>query len=32
MLDAGWPDRDSIEGGLIDPVDPMFVTNLFESM
>jgi putative phosphoesterase len=32
MLDVGWPDRDSIEGGLIDPVDPMFVTNLFESI
>lgn len=32
MLDAGWPDRDSIEGGLIDPVDPMFVTNLFEGI
>jgi predicted phosphodiesterase len=32
MLDAGWPDRDSIEGGLIDPVDPMFVTNLFERL
>jgi predicted phosphodiesterase len=32
MLDAGWPDRDSIEGGLIDPVDPMFVTKLFEGI
>ena len=30
MLAAGWPDRDSIEGGLTDPVDPMFVTKLFE--
>ncbi len=32
MLDAGWPDRDSIEGGLIDPVDPMVVTKLFEGI
>jgi predicted phosphodiesterase len=32
MLDAGWPDHDSIEGGLIDPVDPMFVTELFEGI
>ncbi len=30
MLAAGWPDRRSIDGGLIDPVDPMFVTRLFE--
>jgi predicted phosphodiesterase len=30
MLDAGWPDERSIQGGLIDPVDPMFVTKLFE--
>jgi predicted phosphodiesterase len=30
MLDAGWPDQESIEAGLIDPVDPMFVTKLFE--
>ena len=32
MLDAGWLDRDSIEGGLIDPVDSMFVTKLFEGI
>lgn len=30
MLASGWPDQDSIHGGLIDPVDPMFVTKLFE--
>lgn len=30
MLAAGWPDRRSIDGGLIDPVEPMFVTRLFE--
>ena len=32
MLAAGWPDQDSIEAGLIDPVDPMFVTKLFEGI
>jgi hypothetical protein len=32
MLAAGWPDRRSIGGGLIDPVDPMFVTRLFEGV
>ncbi len=32
MLGAGWPDQDSIDGGLIDPVDPMFVTKLFEGV
>ncbi len=32
MLAAGWPDRDSIEGGLTDPVDPMVVTKLFEGV
>jgi predicted phosphodiesterase len=32
MLAAGWPDQDSIEGGLIDPVDPMVVTKLFEGV
>jgi predicted phosphodiesterase len=32
MLAAGWPDRRSIDGGLIDPVDPMFVTRLFEGL
>jgi predicted phosphodiesterase len=32
MLAAGWPDQRSIDGGLIDPVDPMFVTKLFEGI
>ncbi len=32
MLAAGWPDQRSIDGGLIDPVDPMFVTKLFEGV
>ena len=30
MLEAGWPDRQSVEAALIDPVDPMVVTRLFE--
>lgn len=32
MLAAGWPDQRSIDAGLIDPVDPMFVTKLFEGI
>jgi diadenosine tetraphosphatase ApaH/serine/threonine PP2A family protein phosphatase len=32
MLAAGWPDHRSIDGGLIDPVDPMFVTRHFEGL
>ncbi len=30
ILAAGWPDRQSIDASLIEPVDPMFVTRLFE--
>lgn len=30
ILAAGWPDRDSITASLLDPVDPMVVTRLFE--
>ncbi len=32
MLAAGWPDQRSIEAALIEPVDPMFVTKLFEGV
>ena len=32
MLAAGWPDQRSINGALIEPVDPMFVTKLFEGV
>jgi predicted phosphodiesterase len=32
MLDAGWPDQDSINAALINPVDPMFVTKLLEGL
>ena len=30
MLEAGWPDARSVEAALVDPVDPAFVTRLFE--
>jgi predicted phosphodiesterase len=30
MLAAGWPDERSIHAALIDPVDPMLITQLFE--
>jgi diadenosine tetraphosphatase ApaH/serine/threonine PP2A family protein phosphatase len=32
MLAARWPDERSIAAGLIEPVDPMFVTRLFEGV
>jgi predicted phosphodiesterase len=32
MLAAGWADERSIAAGLIEPVDPMFVTKLFEGL
>jgi predicted phosphodiesterase len=32
MLDAGWPDARSIGGALTDPVEPMVVTEIFESL
>jgi predicted phosphodiesterase len=32
MLAAGWPDQRSIDAALIDPVDPMAVTKLFEGV
>jgi predicted phosphodiesterase len=32
MLAAGWPDHRSLDGALIEPVDPMFVTKLFEGV
>jgi putative phosphoesterase len=30
MLDTGWPDERSIGAALIDPIEPVIVTNLFE--
>jgi hypothetical protein len=30
MLDTGYPDADSIEGSLIEPVDAIVVTQFFE--
>ena len=32
MLAAGWPDQESIRAALIEPVEPMEVTELFESL
>jgi len=32
MLGAGWPDQRSIDAALIDPIDPMFITRLFEGV
>jgi putative phosphoesterase len=32
MLGAGWPDARSIEAALIDPVEPIVVTRLFEGL
>ena len=31
MLEAGWPDARSIGGALTEPVEPMVVTEIFES-
>jgi predicted phosphodiesterase len=30
MLEAGWPDERSITAALIDPIDPIVITELFE--
>jgi predicted phosphodiesterase len=30
MIDAGWPDHESIQAALLAPVDPMVVTQIFE--
>lgn len=30
MLAAGWPDEDSVRAALIEPIDPLVVTRLFE--
>jgi diadenosine tetraphosphatase ApaH/serine/threonine PP2A family protein phosphatase len=32
MLDAGWPDERSIAAALIDPVEPLVVTEIFEEI
>jgi putative phosphoesterase len=32
ILAAGWPDEDSVRGALIEPVDPIIVTRLFEGL
>jgi hypothetical protein len=30
MLEAGWPDERSITAALIEPIDPLVITELFE--
>ncbi len=30
ILAAGWPDEQSVDAALITPVDPLFITRLFE--
>ena len=32
MLAAGWPDERSVGASLIDPVDPIEVTRIFEEI
>ncbi len=32
MLEAGWPDERSIRASLIEPVEPIVVTRIFEGM
>ena len=32
MLAAGWPDERSVMAALIDPIDPLVVTQLFEDL
>jgi hypothetical protein len=30
MLEAGWPDERSVNAALVDPVDAIVVTRIFE--
>ena len=32
MLAAGWPDERSIAGALVEPVEPIVVTRIFEGL
>ena len=32
MLEAGWPDERSIAAALIEPVEPIVVTRIFEGL
>jgi putative phosphoesterase len=32
MLEAGWPDERSIRAALVDPVEPIVVTRIFEEL
>ncbi len=32
MLEAGWPDARSVGGALVEPVEPIVVTRIFEEL
>jgi predicted phosphodiesterase len=32
ILDAGWPDERSVQAALVEPVEPMTVTRIFEDL
>jgi hypothetical protein len=32
LLEAGWPDERSIRASLIEPVEPIVVTRIFEGL
>ena len=32
MLAAGWPDERSVRAALVEPVEPMVVTRIFEDL
>jgi putative phosphoesterase len=32
MLEAGWPDEESVRAALVEPVEPMTVTRIFEGL
>jgi len=32
MLDSGWPEERSIRAALLEPIDPLEITRLFEGM
>ena len=32
MLEAGWPDERSVRAALIEPVEPLTVTRIFEEI
>ena len=32
MLEAGWPDERSVRGALVEPIEPIIVTRIFEEL